>query len=298
MVNARARRGSRAFEQARAALTAGGVTLTCAQIAEKPSEVRAMVEQALDRGVRRIVIGGGDGTLSSVSGLVARSGAVLGVIPLGTANDFARTLGIPSSLEQACEVVAGGRVARVDLGIAGDRHFLNVASLGLGATVTMKVSSSGKKMLGPLAYPVATARALASTPRFSARIAFPAGGPPDLICPDLLQIAVGNGRFYGGGRAISASASIDDASLDVCVITRGPVTEMLKVARRVRSGDYSGLGSVRTLRVRDLVIETTPVLPINVDGELQETHGPMRFGVLPGALKVLVPPGASSGVAT
>lgn len=297
VVNARARSGRRAFEKARAALAARGVALLSAHLVQEPAEVKMMVERALDGGVRRLVIGGGDGTLSSVSGLVAGCGAVMGVIPLGTANDFARTLGIPSGVEQACEVVACGRVARVDLGIAGDRHFLNVASFGLGATVAQKVSASGKKMLGPLAYPLATARALASTPRFSVRIAFPAGGREELGCPDVLQVAVGNGRFYGGGRSISPFASINDESLDVCVITRGPAAEMLKVARRVRSGDYSGLRSVMAFRTPELSVETTPVLPLNVDGELRQTDGPVRFGVRPGALQVLVPPAGPAGPA-
>src|SRR5699024_2395493 len=98
-----------------------------------------------------LVLGGGDGTVSSVVDHLADELPVLGLLPLGTANDFARTLQIPTDLRRACEVIAGHRVVDVDLGLAEDNYFVNVASAGLSVAVTQGLSSRLKRRVGALA---------------------------------------------------------------------------------------------------------------------------------------------------
>ncbi len=306
IVNARARSGRLAFARATDQLLARGVKLAEARLVAEPSGLRAAVQQALQAGARLLIVGGGDGTLSTVSTVLARWGATLGVIPLGTANDFARTLGIPGGVDRACAVIAGGQVVDVDLGVlegvdeqgteheAG--HFLNVASVSLGAAVAGAVSTRAKGLLGPLAYPVATLKAGASPRPFAARLAVgakdPAAGP--LEFDHVLQLAVGNGRFYGGGRAVSTTAGIDEGALDLYVVGRRGPWELLRVARRLRSGEFAGLGSVASYRTDQVLVKTDPPMAINVDGELRGQRTPVRITVARNALRVLVPAGSSA----
>ena len=306
IVNGTARSGRLAFGRTTGQLLARGVRLVAARLVAEPRALRPAVRQVLEAGARLLIVGGGDGTLSTVCTPLARWGATLGVIPLGTANDFARTLGIPTGVDRACEVIAGGRVVDVDLGVLEGvdeqatehraEHFLNVASVGLGAAVAAAVSSRAKGLLGPLAYPLATLKAAASARPFATRLHVGAPDPAAGVrsFDDVLQIAVGNGRLYGGGRAVSATAGIDDAALDVYVVCKAGPWQLLRVARRVRSGDFAGLGSVAYDRTDQLLVETDPPMRLNVDGELRGQRTPVRFAVAPNVLRVLVPAGSTA----
>lgn len=336
IVNAQARAGRPALERARDQLLRRGIKLMGARLVTEPFDLKPTVREVLAAGSRLLIVGGGDGTLSSVCTLLAHSEVTLGVIPLGTANDFARTVGIPTGVDRACDVIADGQVVDVDLGMLDGMgvggadhvdHYLNVASIGLGAVVAGAMSTRAKRLLGPLAYPLATLKAAVSARSFMACLTLPAQdtatgpardtatgtGPPvgfrarppprpplgssqwgfrDL--DDVLHIAVGNGRFYGGGRAVSVTAGIDDAALDVYVVTRGRPWELLRVARRLKGGDFSGLASVVCYRADEVRIETQPLLPLNVDGELRGQHTPVRVAVARNALRVLVPAGSTA----
>src|SRR6266542_4377536 len=203
----------------------------------------------------------------------------------------------PWGVDRACAVIAGGQVVDVDLGVlegvdeqgteheAG--HFLNVASVGLGAAGAGAVSTRAKGLLGPLAYPVATLKAGASPRPFAARLGVgakdPAAGP--LEFDHVLQLAVGNGRFYGGGRAVSTTAGIDEGALDLYVVGRRGPWELLRVARRLRSGEFAGLGSVASYRTDQVLVKTDPPMAINVDGELRGQRTPVRITVARNALR-------------
>jgi len=176
------------------------------------------VRGALDAGCDLIILGGGDGTVSAAVDLLAHRRAVLGLLPLGTANVFARTLGIPDDLEGACATIARGKVVDIDLGRADDLYYVNVASIGLGARVITRVSPWLKRVAGSLAYPVAAVRALVGFRPFAATLTFPGSDHAPATFPRLLQIGVGNGRFYDGGAVVAPDAGIDDGTLDVYAI--------------------------------------------------------------------------------
>ena len=135
------------------------------------------MREAIDDGHDLIILGGGDGTVSSVAGILAESDVVLGLLPLGTANDFARTLNIPFELEKACATVANGAVAQVDLGRAGSNYFVNVASIGLGSAVAEALSPRLKHVVGSLAYPVAGCEGLHGPGALRGRYRFPGRRP-------------------------------------------------------------------------------------------------------------------------
>jgi diacylglycerol kinase (ATP) len=220
---------------------------------------------------------------------LAHHDVILGLLPLGTANDFARTLGIPSDIEEACRTIASGKVVDVDLGLAGDNYYVNVASVGLGVEATQALSPWMKKRAGALAYPVAAIRAFLGHEPFSARLTFPDGDHESVEYERLLQVAIGNGRFYGGGMVVAPESSIDDRRLDIYAIEMGRHRDLIGVARYLKSGDFIRLEGVHHYRTERIRLETVPELPVNIDGEVV-TRTPRDFSLAHNALKVLVQP--------
>ena len=290
IVNTRSRSGEQTFFEALDRLEELGVTLGATYAIRDPVRLPETVREVLHEGseYRLLILGGGDGSVSSVVDFLAHHDVILGLLPLGTANDFARTLGIPADVEKACEAIAGGKIVDVDLGLAGDNYYVNVASVGLSVGVTQALSPQLKRRIGALAYPTAAIRAFLGHEPFSARLTFPDGDHDPVEYERLVQVAVGNGRFYGGGMVVAPQSGIDDRSLDIYAIEMGRHRDLLGVARYLKSGDFirnDSVGHFRTERVR---LETEPELPVNVDGEVV-TRTPQSFSVAHNALKVLVP---------
>jgi diacylglycerol kinase (ATP) len=292
IVNARSRTGEKAFQQASDLLSSLGVTIGASYALSDPARLPETVREAILEGHDPIILGGGDGSVSSTVDYLAHN-VTMGLLPLGTANDFARTLEIPSGLEEACETIAYGKVVDIDLGLAGDNFYVNVASVGLGVEVTRSLSPQLKKSIGPLAYPVAAITAFFKHEPFVARLAFPDGDHKPAEYDRLLQVAVGNGRFYGGGMIVAPGSGIDDRALDVYAISLGRRRDLVGVARYLRSGDFVKSESVDHFRTRHVVLETEPELSINVDGELV-AQTPEEFSVAPNALHVIVPETSTS----
>ena len=290
IVNTRSRSGERTFFRALDRLQDLGVALGATYAIRDPARLPETVREILDdgSGYKFLILGGGDGSVSSVVDFLAHHHTVLGLLPLGTANDFVRTLEIPQDIEGACKAIAGGKVVDVDLGLAGDNNYLNVASVGLGVEATRALSPWLKKSTGPLAYPVAAIRAFLRHEPFSARLTFPEGDHEPVEYGRLLQVAVGNGRFYGGGMVVAPEAGIDDRTLDVYVIELGRRRDLLGVARYLKSGDFIRMDCVNHFRTSCVRLETDPELPINIDGEVV-AKTPQDFSVVHNALNVLVP---------
>jgi diacylglycerol kinase (ATP) len=293
IVNTGSRTGAHAFSQARDRLTALGVPLAGVFPLTDAARLPETVHQAVEDGCDLVVLGGGDGTVSASVDQLAGRPVVLGVLPLGTANDFARTMQIPSDVDQACETIATGKVVDVDLGLAGDNYFVNVASAGLSVGVTQALSARLKSRLGPLAYPVATVRAYRRHRPFTARLEFPDGDNEPMDIDDLLQVAVGNGRHYGGGNVVAPEAGIDDHALDVYAIRQGRMRDHVNIARLFKDGSFVEHHNVVHLTTRRMVLHTDPVEQINVDGEVVAST-PEEFSVARNALDVLVPQQATS----
>ena len=290
IVNTRSRSGERVFFQALDRLQELGVSLGVTYAIRDPARLPETVREVLDNGsgYRFLILGGGDGTVSSVVDFLAHHHVVLGLLPLGTANDFARTLEIPQDIEGACKAIAGGKVVDIDLGLAGDNYYVNVASVGLGVETTRTLSPWLKKSTGPLAYPAAAIRAFLRHEPFAARLTFPDGDHEPVEYDRLLQVAVGNGRFYGGGMVVAPESGIDDKTLDVYAIDLGRHRNLLGVARYLRSGDFIRMEGVHHFRTSRVRLETDPELAVNIDGEVV-ARTPQDFSVVQNALHVLVP---------
>jgi diacylglycerol kinase (ATP) len=288
IVNTRSRVGRFAVASALDYLGLLGVPVKAAYALDDAARLPETVRGALADGHDLIVLGGGDGSVSSVAGILAGSNAVLGVLPLGTANDFARTLNIPFELDEACVTVARGAVAEVDLGCVGDNHFVNVVSVGLGSAGAEAISPRLKRAAGSLAYPFAAIRAYLDHEPFAAAFVFPEDDHEPLAIDGLVHVAVGNGRYYGGGMIVAPGSGIEDHALDVYAIEAADTLNLIRIMWVLKSGEFVDNAHVHYWRTRRVWISTEPRLPMDLDGELiGKTPG--QFSVVPDALKVLVP---------
>jgi diacylglycerol kinase (ATP) len=293
VVNTRSRTGEEAFFKALDLLEDLDLEVRKTYPLRDPARLPETVREMVEEGCELLILGGGDGTVSSTVDFLAGRETVLGLLPLGTANDFARTLEIPSDIEAACETIARGKVVDVDLGLVGDNYFVNVASVGMGVEVTQALSPKLKKRTGALAYPLAAVRAFLRHEPFSARLTFPEGDHEPVELERLLQVAVGNGRFYGGGLVVAPDSQIDDQTLDVYAIELGRHRDLIGVARYFKSGDFIREESVSHFETTRVRLETEPDLQINVDGELVAST-PQTFSIARNALNVLVPQGSGA----
>ncbi len=287
IVNSRSHAARSAAAQALDYLRVLGVPVDTPLVLENPARLPETVREAIADGHDPIILGGGDGSVSSVAGILAESDVVLGLLPLGTANDFARTLGIPFELEEACATVAHGSVTGVDLGLAGSNYFVNVASIGLGSAVAEALLPRLKQTVGPLVYPVVAMRAYGDQESFEAGIAFPDDDHEAVALGELVHVAVGNGRYYGGGM-VAPGSGIDDQILDVYAIEASGISNLTRIAWGLRHGSFIEDEYVHHWRTRRVWIVTEPRLPVNLDGE-PVSRTPRHFSVVPDAMKVLVP---------
>jgi YegS/Rv2252/BmrU family lipid kinase len=231
-----------------------------------------------------VIVGGGDGTLNAaIEGLIDTQ-LPLGILPLGTANDLARTLKIPPSLPDACEIIAAGNVHRIDLGWVNGKYFFNVASLGLSVQITQRLTKETKRRWGVLAYAVTAIKVIWQARPFRAEIRLNG----ECLRVKSVQIAVGNGRHYGGGMTVAHDATIDDSRLDLYSLEIRNWWQILGLLPALWQGRYSDGQGVRTLYGTEIEVYTRKPRAINTDGEIT-TFTPAKFRVIPKVLPVLVP---------
>lgn len=294
VINAGSRRGAAARELAVDRMKNAGVPITSVHHVLSGAELAETLDRVVADGHDLVVVGGGDGTVSCAAGRVAGTDVVLGVLPQGTANDLARTLEVPNDLAEACAAVADGKVVDIDLGRANGQPFLNVASVGLSVSViTQALSPRLKRHIGPLAYGIATLRAYARHEPFRARLEFPEGDHEPMELEDLLQVAVGNGRHYGGGNTVTPTAGIDDHTLDIYAILVAPLREHVRIARLFKDGSFVEHDRVHHMTSRRVRLVTEPPLSVNLDGEISTTT-PAYFTVERNAVHIVVPQRSSS----
>lgn len=247
------------------------------------------VERAAASGVDRLVVAGGDGSLAPAAAAAARAGLALAVIPAGTANDFARGLGLPAHPAEACRLAAlGTRERPLDLGWLEDsshppRPFLNVASAGLPAPAARR-AASWKRPLGPLAY-VAGALVAGLTERpLACRVEC---GGRTLHEGDAWQVTVACSGSFGAGAELE-EADPADGSLDVVAVAAGARPRLASIALRLRRGDLSGHRLATHAACHTAAVDAPPGTEFNVDGDLVAA-GSARFRVSPAAFRLIVP---------
>lgn len=255
------------------------------RLTRENGDARRFASQAANVDV--LIAAGGDGTLNEVvHGLMDLSNAarpVLGVVPLGTANDFATGCGIPRDPEKALALCTEGKPSPIDVGKVNGHWFLNVASVGFGAEVTATTSPELKRLLGPAAYTVMGAILAMNVHQYHGRLILPdreiTGSGPVAI--------IGNGRQTGGGVQVAPRACIDDGLLDVLVVRHIPAIALLTAARELQQlspdGEYISYWQTPWVDVYP-----DEAIPVNLDGEPVEFSS-VRYEAVPRAIQLIAP---------
>jgi len=282
LINQRSRKGQTEASRARALLTQAGITLI--QPTEDDARSYSELIAAYASRVDAVIVGGGDGTLNAAAPGLMQTGLPLGILPLGTANDFARTLGIPAVLEQAVKIIVDGQLRAVDLGEVNQHLFLNVSSIGFSAELARNLTAESKKRWGVGGYALAAFRLLRQSRPFSATLVHQGRRTP----VKTVQISVGNGRFYGGGMTVEQSAAPDDGLLDVYSLELKRSWQMIALLPYLRRGTHGRWRNVRAFSATALTIETRRPHYINADGEIIG-QTPAHFRLIARALQVYAP---------
>jgi diacylglycerol kinase (ATP) len=282
-VNVRSRRGAGAAETVTRVLRESGVQVI-ARDCERASDLSDLI-RATKREIESVIIGGGDGTLNAALPGLLETGLPLGIIPLGTANDLARTLGVPTNLAAAAGIIARGKVQPVDIGEVNGHLFFNVASIGFGVDLTRALTRDSKRRFGTVGYAIAALRAASRLRPFRAEIMH----GPTVQISRTIHVAVGNGRHYGGGMTISEHARVDDGRLHFYSLEVDSMWRLLWLLPALRSGRHDAWKEIRTLEGEEIEVRT-PRRPrsVNADGEIV-TRTPARFSVRCQAISVFIP---------
>lgn len=253
----------------------------------------ALAAKAAQEGAVIVAAAGGDGTLNEVVNGLVGSGAVLGLVPLGTGNDFARCLGIGTELDRALLTLFRGIPRKIDLGLVNGRYFLNIAGCGFDAIVAERTNRGYRYLHGTMAYIAAIAEALVNL------------RPADLeLTLDgekrharALMCSVANSTCYGGGMLIAPNAKVDDGLFDLCILAEAGRIEFLRAFPRVFRGTHTTHSKITMLRARAVAIVSDPPLPILIDGEVIG-RTPVHFELHPGAMSVMAPEEATAFLST
>jgi YegS/Rv2252/BmrU family lipid kinase len=282
IVNARSRRGKRLFKQACGALADLPFPVELHAV-EHPDELEETVERALAKRPDLVILGGGDGTISGLVDLLVGKGVTLAVLPLGTANSFARSLGLPLDIAGAVAAIRTGRPRRIDLGMIDDDYFANCAALGISPQIAETVPHNLKKLLGRVGYLGWAAWEFLRFRPFTLIV----GEGPGATRLGVVEVRISNGPYHGGIQLVD---SADLASGEIVV------QAVVGHARRflVRHWAASLIGhplrheDVREFRGSALRLATEPPLPISIDGELLATT-PITARIAAGVIEVMAP---------
>jgi diacylglycerol kinase (ATP) len=250
-----------------------------------PGDARAAARDAASRGYDHVFVAGGDGTLNEVvNGLGSVEGALasitVGLLPLGTGNDFAAALGFPADPDEALQATMDAEARSVDVGRVNDRLFINVSAGGFIADVSEAVDPQLKSIAGRFAYLIGGARALLQAEPFTCTV--------DGRSSSCLMFAVCNAPMIGGGRLIAPDARPDDGAFDVCLVSGMELLEFVALLRRVADGTHLRDERVTYFAAQDVTLEFDRELNVNADGEVFSASR-CEYHMLPGALRILAP---------
>jgi lipid kinase YegS len=250
-----------------------------------------LAREAVADGVDTVVAGGGDGTLNEVASAMAACAGeaaripTFGMLPLGTANDFARSCGVPLDAEGALRLVASTEARAIDLCRSGERSFINVATGGVGTVITVETPEELKKVLGGAAYFVTALKRLGQLEAMEARFR----GPDFEWSGKFVVLGLGNGRQAGGGNILCPEAKVDDGLMDVRILPDLGNEDNQQLLRELVSDGMKAVERrVVEARVPWVEIEAAGGLQINFDGEPVKQES-FRFEVMPGAIAAHLP---------
>ena len=260
-------------------LTRADTFLTTSRAGEAGESAGQLVQD----GYSTIVAAGGDGTINEVVNGIAGRDVSLGILPIGTMNVLACELGLPTSqLERCWEIIQQGFIRSIDLAVANDQYFVQLAGIGLDALAVRETDLNIRKTIGPISYLFAAAQIIGRTaPRLE-------------ICLNEREtiggcfVLVGNGRFYGGPLSFFPNAKNDDGLLDVLVFKHQGYLDIIRYIQGVLLGNHADFADIEYRQIHSLGVISDRRIPVEIDGEVA-FHTPVHFRVGPHKLRVLVP---------
>jgi diacylglycerol kinase (ATP) len=261
------------------------------RVTRKAGDAQRFAREALRNNCLRIITAGGDGTLNEVVNGVASSArpVLVGLVPLGTGNDFARCLNLPLSVAENIDILLSRNVRPIDIvrvrSRRRTRYFVNVSAGGFSEVVDQNLTRQIKQSWGPLAYLRSAAAALPKLHGYHAQIEF---DDKETVRRDLYNVVVANGRFVAGGLPIAPNADPGDGLLEVVLIPTYPVAKVAVVAAEILLGKHLTSKAVAFRRAKKIVVRSRPPMWFNVDGEPVGTV-PAIFEVVPRALNFMAP---------
>ncbi|MES2464302.1 MAG: diacylglycerol kinase family protein [Armatimonadota bacterium] len=231
-----------------------------------------------------VVACGGDGTVGDVARGLYGTDATLGVIPVGTGNDFARNLGLKLDLQEATATILGGVVRRIDVGMINGVPFVNNAGTGFDSSVMATMNSSIRFASGQPAFMLAILKTLGT---FKPLTLTYQADDEEPVTVKAMMLSLLNGRMYGAGIIAAPQAEMDDGQIDVLIILAMPKPQLVALIPKVRQGQHENHPAVRMFKARKLTVNTIPPQPLNIDGDVSGLT-PMNVTMEPRSLKVLV----------
>ncbi|TDF95488.1 diacylglycerol kinase [Paenibacillus piri] len=260
---------------------AGLETSTHATIGEGDATLAAA--DAIERGFDIIIAAGGDGTLNEViNGMAEKSWRPpLGILPLGTTNDFARALNIPRSWEGAVDVILQQHVKAIDVGKMNQRYFINIAGGGSMTELTYEVPSKLKTMIGQMAYYI---KGIEKLPRLRPIELYIRTDEQDLH-EEVMLFLISNSNSVGGFERLAPDASMNDGLFDVLILKKCNLAEFIRVVSLAMRGEHLGDPNIIYLQTRSIQVTSPDYVQINLDGEFGGTL-PCVFTNLPSHLRI------------
>ncbi|MGE7204176.1 diacylglycerol/lipid kinase family protein [Sphingomonas sp. NPDC019816] len=282
VVNAKSRRGQTLFRRACAALSDLPYPVD-ARAVEDPKDLEPTVRELLAAKPDLLILGGGDGTVSGLVDLMVGHDVMLGVLPLGTANSFVRSLGIPLDIDGAVEVIRTGRPRRIDLGMIDKDYYANCAAMGISPKIAETVPHGLKKVAGRLGYLGWAAYQFLRFRPFT--LIVEQDGQRERL--RVVEVRISNGPYHGGTELVE-SATVDSGEIVVQAVC-GHVKRRLLAnwAASILRSDYRR-EKVREFRGREIKINTIPPLPISIDGEVL-ARTPVTARIAAGIIEVMAP---------
>ncbi len=257
------------------------------KLTEGPSHARTLAREAAERGDSVVIAVGGDGTANEVAWGLLGTDTAMALVPAGSGNGLARTLGIPLDFKRALVALQAGERRRMDVGFINDGLFLNVAGAGFDADVAHAFHQHGKRggRRGVLSYARLSLQMLLSHEPREWRAEADGGRFEGRA----LLVGIANGRQYGGGARVAPQARLDDGLLEVVILEAAPLLEILWGARRAFFGKLEKLRPYRHFPARQVVIETRTPVHFHRDGEPEDAVSRLEVRIEPRALAILVP---------
>lgn len=282
IVNAGSRKGADLFAQARDKLTAAGVELVDAKKCKTAASMERAVKQALKK-APMVIVGGGDGSLSSMIDHFIGTDVVFAFLPLGTANSFARTIGMPLDLDGAVNVIAKGEAQKIDVGCIDGDYFLNAAAMGLAPKVAESVPHGLKRKLGRLGYLVWAGWSAANFRAFRVKLE----DGKNTVRMWATEVRIGNGRYHGGIELIE-NADLKSGEIVIQVVTGRSLAKLGWSYFTAAAKLPARREAVREFIGSKFVLSTKPRMRVSIDGEVG-AETPLEISALADAVTIAVP---------